>query len=108
MSLPRRSFAIALSALLLLGSVAFAEDAPERKSHARIYVAGAGALLLAGGGALAYFQNREADRDMAVYRNSAFTGNTLEYRDRVEEHQRLTWLGLAGAALGGILVVVSF
>ena len=67
-----------------------------------------GQLLLVGGGAWAYYQNGEADRDMVTYRHSAFTGNTVHYRDRVEEHQRLTWVGLAGAALGGILVVVAF
>jgi hypothetical protein len=65
-------------------------------------------LLLAGGAAFAYYQNREADRDMAVYRMSAFTENTVAYRGRVEEHQNLSWAGMAGAALGGILIVVSF
>ncbi|HKP97990.1 MAG TPA: hypothetical protein VJ385_19820 [Fibrobacteria bacterium] len=99
-----------LAAALCLSPASFAESgraAPSR-SHAHLYVAGAGLLLLAGGGAFAYSQNREADRDMALYRKSAFTGNTAVLRENVEKHQRLTWAGLAGAALGGILVVVSF
>jgi hypothetical protein len=95
--------------LLLLANPARSAEAPgPQPSHAHLLVTGAGLLMLAGGGAFAFYQNREADRDMAVYRSSAFTENTSAYRDRVEEHQRLTWAGLAGAALGGILIVVSF
>ena len=52
---------------------------------------------MAGGGVLAYHQDREADRDMAIYRKSAFSERTRDYRNRVETHQRLSWAGLAGA-----------
>lgn len=116
----RKSF-LTVAAALLLANAAFAGSAvgaaesqpaaqtsAKQGSHAHLYVAGAGLLLLAGGGAFAYYQNREADRDMAVYRKSAFTDNTRSLRESVERHERLTWAGLAGAALGGILVVVSF
>ena len=116
----RKSF-LPVAAALLLANASLAGPAvgaPEahpaaqtsapHRSHAHFYVAGAGLLLLAGGGAFAYYQNREADRDMAVYRKSAFTNNTTSLRGSVERHERLTWAGLAGAALGGILVVVSF
>jgi hypothetical protein len=67
-----------------------------------------GLALMAGGGALAYFQNEAADRDMSVYRNSAFTENTLDYRERVRTHEKWTWVGLGCAAVGGVLFVVSF
>jgi hypothetical protein len=100
-------FLIPMAAAMLLAPASFAEKAPSR-SHAHLYVTGAGLLLMAGGGAFAYYQNREADRDMAVYRKSAFSDNTVALRESVEEHEHLTWAGLAGAALGGILVVVSF
>ena len=102
---------IAMAVALLFAPCSFAgnaETARPARSHAHLYVTGAGLLLLAGGGAFAYYQNRAADRDMAVYRKSAFTDNTVDLRASVEGHQRLTWAGLAGAALGGILVVVSF
>lgn len=109
-----RWFLISMTAALLLapasfgGEVGKSDAAPSSRSHARFYVAGAGLLLMAGGGAFAYYQNRAADRDMAVYRKSAFTENTADQRERVKDHERLTWAGLAGAALGGILLVVSF
>lgn len=48
------------------------------KSGARIYLAGSGLLLLAGGSAFAYAQNREADRDMEVYRLSRFGAAAFE------------------------------
>jgi hypothetical protein len=105
---PFRLAPLVLAAALLSAPAAGAGDIPDRKSGTRILVAGAGLALLAGGGALAYHQNREADRDMDRYRRSAFTENTAGLRRDVEAHQRLTWAGLAGAALGGILIVVSF
>jgi hypothetical protein len=45
---------------------------------------------------------------MTAYRKSAFTDNTVELRESAQGHEHLTWAGLAGAALGGILLVVSF
>ena len=109
MSLPHRSFPfLLLAALLLSASAGHAASSPSKKSGPNIYLTGAGLLLLAGGGAFAYYQNREADKDMKTYRGSAFTGNTEAYRDKVREHERYAWAGLAGAALGGILIVVSF
>lgn len=106
MSWSMRTTFVLLAATLCLRP-APAEAAPEKKG-ANLYLSVAGLALMAGGGAFAHIQNREADRDMRTYRRSAFTGPTEAYRDRVEEHQRLTWAGLAGAALGGILLVVSF
>lgn len=88
-------------------SPAHAGDSP-KQPRANLYLMGAGVVLLSAGGAFAFIQDREADRDMRIYRRSAFSGPTEAYRDRVEDHQRLTWAGLAGAALGGILFVVSF
>ena len=108
MPLPHRSFPFLLAAALLLAPAAHADSPPPQKSGPHFYLAGAGLLLLAGGGAFAYYQNREADRDMKTYRGSAFTGNTESYRDKVREHERYSWAGLAGAALGGILIVASF
>jgi hypothetical protein len=97
-----------LAAALLAAPATFAAEPKEAPSHVHFYVAGAGLILLAGGGAFAYYQNREADHDMAIYRNSAFTENTSAYKAKVETHQHLTWAGLAGATMGGILLVVSF
>ncbi|HLP41729.1 MAG TPA: hypothetical protein VK465_09505 [Fibrobacteria bacterium] len=97
-----------MAILLCLSTMAQAEGPAKKDKGVSLYLAGAGILLLAGGGGYAYYQNREADRDMDIYRRSAFTGNTLAYRDRVEERETLTWAGLAGAALGGILLVVAF
>ncbi|MDB5051297.1 MAG: hypothetical protein JWO30_4368 [Fibrobacteres bacterium] len=108
MRLPHQSFPFLLAAALLSAPSVRAESSPPGKSGPHIYLTGAGLLLLAGGGAFAYYQNREADKDMKTYRGSAFTGNTVVYRDKVREHERYTWVGLAGAALGGILIVVSF
>ena len=108
MSLGHRSFPFLLASILLLAPAAHAESPSPHKSGPHLYLAGAGLLLLAGGGAFAYCQNREADKDMKTYRGSAFTGNTETYRDKVREHERYSWAGLAGAALGGVLVVVSF
>lgn len=105
----RRSLPLILAAMLMLApAAARAGESHEAKSGPHIYLAGAGLLLLAGGGAVAYYQNRAADRNMDVYRGSAFTDNTAKYRDRVETHERYTWAALAGAALGAVLVVVSF
>lgn len=104
----RRSLPLLLAAMLLLAPAAAFGEPRQSQSGPHLYLAGAGLLLLAGGGAVAYYQNRAADRDMDVYRGSAFTGNTTKYRDRVETHERFTWAGLAGAALGAVLVVVSF
>jgi hypothetical protein len=106
MPLTLRIALVLLSSALLL-SPASADPAPADKG-VNLYLAAAGVALLAGGGAFAFAQNREADRDMRIYRRSAFSVHTEDYRERVEEHQRLTWAGLAGAALGGILLVVSF
>lgn len=108
MPLTLRLLPFLCAAVLLIARPARAEDSPSAKSGPNITLAVAGGLLLAGGGALAYYQNRAADRDMRVYRGSAFTGNTTAYKDRVREHERYTWVGAAGAALGGLLVVVSF
>lgn len=105
---PRLPLSLCLAAALSLTPAPFAGEASVPKPVVRFYLAGAGVLLLAGGGAFAYCQNREADRDMKVYRGSAFTVNTEEYRGKVEEHERFTWAGLAGAALGAVLVVASF
>ena len=96
------------AAALLTAPAVRGEDSPSAKSGPNISLAIAGGLLMAGGGAFAYYQNREADRDMRVYRGSAFTGNTRDYKERVRDHERLTWVGVAGAALGGVLLVVSF
>jgi hypothetical protein len=105
----RRSLPFLLAAMLMLApAAACAGESHKAKSGPHLYLAGAGLLLLAGGGAVAYYQNQAADRDMDVYRGSAFTGNTTKYRERVEMHERFTWAGLAGAALGAVLVVVSF
>jgi hypothetical protein len=93
---------------LALGSKTFASEKAEPKAQVNLYLTGAGLALMAGGGTLAYLQNRQANRDMAIYRNSAFTENTTVYRERVREHERWTWVGLAGACLGGLIVVVSF
>lgn len=87
---------------------AYAEDATAGDSRANPFLGAVGVMLMAGGGALAWHQNREADQDMARYRNSAFTGNTELYRKNVEEHEVRAWIGLAGAALGGIFLVVAF
>ena len=108
---PRRAALIALFLIAAaLAAPAGAEEArqPARKDGVNVALCAVGLALLAGGGAYAYVQDREADRDMRVYRRSAFSGNTSAYRERVEEHQALTWAGLAGAALGGVLLVVSF
>lgn len=105
------SFPMRINLVLLVAALSLLPartDASPEKKGANLYLSVAGAALMVGGGAYAYAQNREADRDMQVYRQSAFTGHTEDYRSRVEEHQRLTWLGLAGAAMGGILFVVSF
>lgn len=103
-------FLIVLFATLLAAPAASAAEAKPagRDGGVNVMLAVAGAALLAGGGAFAYHQDREADRDMRIYRRSAFTANTAAYRERVEEHQRLSWAGLAGAALGGIFLVVAF
>ena len=109
MSMPKHSLAVLAASLLLMAMPGRAsQDSAPASSHVHLWWAGTGALLLAGGGAFAYYQNREADKDMAVYRGSAFTENTTAYRGKVEDHQRQTLAGLAGAALGGILLVVSF
>jgi hypothetical protein len=106
--MPRKFLPLFIAAALLTCSRLHAGEAGKSDSRPRLLLIGAGALLMAGGGALAYHQDREADRDMAIYRKSAFTTHTEDHRDRVETHQRLTWAGLAGAALGGILIVVAF
>lgn len=103
-----RFLPILCAAVLLTAPILRGEEAPSAKSGPKISLAIAGGLLMAGGGAFAYYQNREADKDMRVYRGSAFTGNTEEYKQRVLDHERLTWMGVAGAALGGVLLVVSF
>lgn len=103
-----RRLACLVALLLCLATMAQAEGPAKKDKGVNLHLAGAGLLLLAGGGGYAYYQNREADRDMDIYRRSAFTGNTLAYRERVKEHEALTWAGLAGAALGGILLVVAF
>lgn len=103
-----RILPLVCAAVLLAAPVVRAEASPSAKSGPNITLAIAGGLLMAGGGAFAYYQNREADRDMRVYRGSAFTGNTKDYKERVRDHERLTWMGVAGAALGGVLLVVSF
>ena len=102
----RQFYPLILAAALV--PACFAGEARPAPPHAHLYVTGAGMLLLAGGGALAYYQDRAADRDMSVYRKSAFTDNSVSYRESVKDHERLTWVGLAGAALGGLLVMVSF
>jgi hypothetical protein len=84
------------------------QAAKEKGVGSRFFMTGAGLLLVAGGSAFAYHHDREADRAMTRYRASAFTENTERLRDEVREHDRLTWFGVAGAALGGVLVVVSF
>jgi hypothetical protein len=84
------------------------EAGKEQRVGSRFFLTGAGLLLVAGGSAFAYHHDREADRAMTRYRGSAFTENSEHLRDEVRDHDRLTWLGVAGAALGGILVVVSF
>jgi hypothetical protein len=59
-----------MAAALLLATASLAEPAepaPPPHSQAHFYVAGAGLLLLAGGGAFAYYQNREADRSITAY-----------------------------------------
>jgi hypothetical protein len=106
--MPRKILPLLIAVIFLSGTRIHAGEAEKSGSRPRILLIGAGALLMAGGGALAYHQDREADRDMAIYRKSAFTTHTEDYRGRVENHQRLTWAGLAGAALGGILIVVAF
>lgn len=106
--MPRKFLPLLIAAVLLSAGRLHAGSSEKTDSPPRIILIGAGALLMAGGGAFAYHQDREAERDMAIYRQSAFTTHTEEYRDRVETHQRLTWAGLAGAALGGILIVVAF
>jgi hypothetical protein len=85
-----------------------AQSAKEKGIGSRFFLTGAGLLLAAGGSAFAYHHDREADRAMTRYGASAFTENTEHLRDKVREHDRLAWAGVAGAALGGILVVVSF
>ena len=110
--MPRRK-ALPVVLLLLaavLASPAAAAEArkPAQKGGVNVALAAVGLALLGGGGAFAYIQNREADRDMRVYRRSAFSDNTADYRERVEERQALSWAGLAVAALGGVLLVVSF
>lgn len=98
-----------LCAILLLTAPGVrGEAAPSTPSGPRISLAIAGGLLLAGGGAFAYYQHREADKDMRLYRGSAFTGNTTDFKERVREHERYAWAGAAAAALGGLLIVVSF
>lgn len=107
--LPPLLCAVALLAAPAARGGSFSSDSsPSAKSGPNLSLAVAGGLLLAGGGAFAYYQNRAADRDMRMYRGSAFTGNTTDFQDRVREHERFTWVGVAGAALGGLLVVVSF
>ncbi len=108
MTLPLRLLPVLCAAVLLSAPAVRGETSPPAPSGPRISLAIAGGLLLAGGGAFAYYQHREADRDMRVYRGSAFTGNTEEFEERVREHDRYTWAGAAVAALGGLLVVVSF
>jgi|GEM_PF-5935864 len=104
----RPYLSIALIVLLGMGGSAHAQKPRAESWSGHLYVSGAGLALIAGGGVLAYYQNREADRDMAIYRHSGFTENTLEYRRRVEHHEKLTWMGVAGMALGGVLVMISF
>lgn len=106
LSLPLRSALVCLVAILAV-SPAHAGVPPEKRG-VNLYLVAAGAALMAGGGFFAHAQHREANRDMRVYRRSAFTAPTEDYRARVEEHQRLAWVGLAGATLGGILLVVAF
>lgn len=109
MSLPFRILPILCAALLLAAPGARGEASPTAPSSGpRISLAIAGGLLLAGGGAFAYYQHSEADRDMRMYRGSAFTGNTTDFKERVREHDRYAWAGAAVAALGGLLVVMSF
>ena len=108
MTFTLRLLPLLCAAVLLTAPAVRGEAAPSAKSGPNISLAIAGGLLMAGGGAFAYYQNREADRDMRVYRGSGFTGNTTDYKERVREHERYTWAGLAGAALGGLLIVVSF
>lgn len=109
-SLCRKVLPVLLLLSAVLASPAAAAEArkPAQKGGVNVALAAVGLALLGGGSAFAYVQNREADRDMRVYRRSAFSDNTADYRERVEEHQTLTWAGLAGAALGGVLLVVSF
>src|SRR3954462_11261662 len=72
----RRSLPLLLAAILMLApAAAGAGESHVTKPGPHLYLAGAGLMLLAGGGAVAYYQNRAADRDMDVYRGSAFTGN---------------------------------
>lgn len=103
-----RTLSLLVAALLIISPGAHASEPAAEKSSVHFYVTGTGLLLMAGGGAFAYYQNREADQAMALYRQSAFTDHTVPARKKVEDHERLTWLGLAGFALGGLLVVVSF
>jgi hypothetical protein len=105
---PFRLLSFLCAAFLLTAPGVRGDAAPSPPSGPRISLAIAGGILLAGGSAFAYYQNREADRDMRSYRGSAFTGNTTRFKERVREHERYTWAGVAGAALGGVLVVVSF
>jgi LPXTG-motif cell wall-anchored protein len=106
--MPRNLLPLLIAAILLPVGPLHAGSSEKTGSQPRFLLIWAGALLMAGGGALAYHQDKEADRDMAIYRKSAFTTHTEDYRDRVETHRRLTWAGMAGAALGGILIVVAF
>ena len=108
MSLPFRLLPFLCAAVLLSAPAVRGEASPPAPSGPRISLAIAGGLLLAGGGAFAYYHHREADRDMRVYRGSAFTDNTTDFKERVREHDRYTWAGAAAAALGGLLIVVSF
>lgn len=106
--MPTKVLLFLLMATLAFGCKTFASEKAELKAHVNLYLTGAGLALMAGSGTLAYLQNRQANRDMAIYRNSAFTENTRVYRERVREHERWAWVGLAGACLGGFFVVVSF
>lgn len=108
MSLPFRLLPLLCAAVLLSAPAIRGEDSPTASSGPRISLAISGGLLLAGGGALAFYQHREADKDMRSYRGSAFTDNTTDFKERVREHDRYTWAGAAAAALGGLLIVVSF
>ncbi len=100
--------AIFLASLLFLGTETFAQESPKPHASLHWYWTGAGLALMAGGGMLAYLEHQDAERDMDMYRRSAFTGNTVEFRDRVQREDQWTWVGLTGAALGSLIVVVSF
>ncbi len=103
-----RILPIVLWSLHLTSPLAQASDPAQEKSSLHFYVVGTGLLLMAGGGAFAYYQNSEADHAMNRYRQSAFTENTLPARKRVEDHEKLTWMGIAVFTAGGLLLVVSF